>query len=942
MMEQLEIASLSRRVVGIGALILVGAWIIAAIVVRQERSIEIARAERHAASLASVLERHISGTMGQLESSLHSLRSNWESAQDVQKMNTLLRHHVSSKSDLYNLISIIDRSGNVVVTNQESFAPTYSGDRPFFLHHQNSSDVSMLIGGPILGRVTGKWYLPVSIRLQDSSGGFDGVILASVNPHYFSAIFRELELGQDGLIYLAGRDGVVYSGMGDSGELSLNASVPRDLADTVSDFVGIEKSVLDGVERILCRKIVLARGMFVSVGLSLSESLAQWRSRATVLLTLLFLLSASYVYILSRLSQAIVSRETARMELERFFTSALDLLCIADSQGRFRRVNSQWESTLGYTVHELEGRFFLDFVHPEDVPATLAAMDNLKEQRSVQGFVNRFRRKDGQYRHIEWRSSPQGELIYAAARDITDRKEVEAVLRQSSETLSLFIKHSPIYAFIKEVSPGQSRTLYVSDNYEDMIGIKSSEMIGKSMFELFPKDLAARIVDDDWKVVSAGQVLKVDEEFNGRRYSSIKFPIPQGDRILLAGFTMDMTEIMQNQEALRVAKEAAEAANRVKSEFLANMSHEIRTPLNGMIATLELLKTTVLDSDQEDLASTAINSCNRLARLLSDILDLSRIEAGKLRIQAAPMSLRGVFDQTRDLFAPIARKKGLDLDFQTDPAIPDTVLGDGARLQQVLINLVGNAIKFTDAGAVHVEAFMLPVRQGNSHLILFSVADTGIGISDESLRDLFKAFSQVTEGYMRSHQGAGLGLSICKRLVELMGGSICVVSEPGVGSSFWFSLPFDAAEQTMLSGSAEVGMSERPSLVGLAILLVEDDVISAFAAVRLMEKRGIRVRHAVHGAQALDALREGNFDLVLMDVQMPVMDGVTATRAIRNGEAGEAARNVPIVALTAYAMDGDISIFKAAGMDGYLPKPVGLEELEAVIGKWHFDSHKRA
>jgi PAS domain S-box-containing protein len=941
-MEQLEIASLSRRVVGIGALILVGAWIIAAIVVRQERSIEIARAERHAASLASVLERHISGTMGQLESSLHSLRSNWESAQDVQKMNTLLRHHVSSKSDLYNLISIIDGSGNVVVTNQESFSPTYSGDRPFFLHHQNFPDVSMLIGGPILGRVTGKWYLPVSIRLQDSSGGFAGVILASVNPYYFSGIFKELELGQDGLIYLAGRDGVVYSGMGDSGELSLNASVPRELADTVSDFVGIEKSVLDGVERILCRKIVPGRGMFVSVGLSLSESLAQWRSRATVLLTLLFLLSASYVYILTRLSQAIVSREAARMELERFFTSALDLLCIADSQGRFRRVNAQWESTLGYTVQELEGRSFLDFVHPEDLPATLAAIDNLKAQQSVQGFVNRYRRKDGQYRHVEWRSLPQGELVYAAARDITDQKEVEAVLRQSSETLSLFIKHSPIYAFIKEVSPGQSRTLYASDNYEDMIGIKSSDMIGKSMLELFPEDLAARMIDDDWKVVSAGQVLKVDEEFNGRCYSSIKFPIPQGDRILLAGFTMDMTEIMQNQEALRVAKEAAEAANRVKSEFLANMSHEIRTPLNGMIATLELLKTTVLDFEQEDLASTAINSCNRLARLLSDILDLSRIEAGKLRIQAAPLSLRGVFDQTWDLFAPIARKKGLDLDFQTDPAIPDTVLGDGARLQQVLINLVGNAIKFTDAGAVHVEAFMLPVRQGNSHLILFSVVDTGIGISDESLRDLFKAFSQVTEGYMRSHQGAGLGLSICKRLVELMGGSICVVSEPGVGSSFWFSLPFDAAEQTMLSGSAEGGMSERPSLVGLAILLVEDDVISAFAAVRLMEKRGIRVRHAVHGAQALDALREGNFDLVLMDVQMPVMDGVTATRAIRNGEAGEAARNVPIVALTAYAMDGDIAIFKAAGMDGYLPKPVGLEELETVIGKWHFDSHKRA
>ena len=934
MMEQLKKNSLSRRVVGVGALILIGAWVIAAFVVRQERSIEIARAERHAASLASVLERHISGTMGQLESSLHSLRSIWESGQDAAKMNVLLRHHVSSKPDLYNLISVIDAAGNVVVTNQASFDPTFSGDRPFFVHHQNSPGQSMLIGGPILGRVTGKWYLPVSVRLQDSSGGFAGVILASVNPYYFSAIFGELKLGPDALIYLAGRDGVVYSGIRGDGELSLDASVPGELAENVFNFLGIGKSVLDGVERILCRRMVPGREMFVSVGLNLSEALSQWRNRAAVFLTLLFLLSASYVFILIRLRQAIASRETARMELERFFTAALDLLCIADAKGRFRRVNAQWESTLGYSLRELEERSFQEFVHPDDLPATRAAMDNLKAQKSVEGFVNRYRRKDGQYRHIEWRSSLQGELIYAAARDITDRREVEAVLRQSSETLSLFIKHSPIYAFIKEVGPGQSRTLFASDNYEDMIGIRSSDMVGKTMFELFPADLAAKMTDDDWKVVSAGQVLRVDEEFNGRRYSSIKFPIPQGDRTLLAGYTMDMTELMQNQEALRVAKEAAEAANRVKSEFLANMSHEIRTPLNGMIATLELLKTTALDADQAGLADTAINSCNRLVRLLSDILDLSRIEAGKLRIQPAPLSLKDMFAQTRGLFAPIAREKGIDLRFQADQAIPDRIMGDGARLQQVLINFVGNALKFTHHGEVRVEAFMLPTRKDGQCLILFSVADTGIGISDESLPDLFKAFSQVSEGYTRSHQGAGLGLSICKRLVELMGGSICVVSESGAGSSFWFSLPFDAVGMGELSESREGGLSERPCLNGLAILLVEDDLVSAFAATRLLEKRGVRAVHVENGAQALEALQKSAFDLVLMDVQMPVMDGVAATRAIRNGAAGDAVRNVPVVALTAYAMDGDIAAFMEAGMDGYLPKPVRLEELEAGIAKW--------
>ena len=937
--------SLSTWVVGIGALVLCLVWVVALGAIYHERGVEIARVERHAASLASVLERHISGTLGQLESSLNSLRRHWESGLGAPEMIVLFKNHVSSQSDLYNLIAVIDASGRVGVTNLDDFAPTFSGDRPSFQYHQKADDQSMRIGGPLLGRVTGKWGLPVSVRINNNHGEFAGVLLASVNPYYFSSIFRELKLGRDSLVYLAGRDGAVYSGMRDGGELGLDVVIDRQLSEAVfvqDDFtLESNESLLDGVERIQCRILVPGRDLFVSVGISLSESLSQWRTRTAIILVLLSCLSVPYLALLVRLRQAIASREQAILELERFFTSALDLLCIADVHGRFVRTNVQWENTLGYSVQELEGRSFLDFVHPEDLPATLDILADLKSQSSVQSFVNRYRSKSGEYRHIEWRSTPQGALIYASARDITDRKAVETVLRQSNEKLSLFIKHSPIFAYIKAVSPHESRVLFASDNFEDMIGIKSSDMIGKTMFDIFPKDMAQSITDDDWAVVSVGKILRLDENFHGRHYTSIKFPIPQEDGILLAGYTIDVTERIRNDEALCEARDAAETANRAKSEFLANMSHEIRTPLNGMIATLELLKTTMLNSDQLGLTETTISSCNRLTRLLSDILDLSRIEAGKLLIQSAPMSLKDVFVQTNELFTPIAREEGVELHFQIDPAIPDKLLGDEARLQQVLTNLVGNAIKFTHDGKVVVDAYLLPARKDAQFLILFSVSDTGIGIADDHLPNLFKVFSQVSEGYTRSHQGAGLGLSICKRLVELMGGSICVASEPSVGTSFWFSLPFELADSILLANSTDTeGATARPSLAGFSILLVEDDLVSAYAAARLMEKRGIEVLHVVNGLQALEAIQDRNFDLVLMDVQMPVMDGVTATRVIRSGETGEAARNIPIIALTAYAMDKDIATFLEAGMNDYLPKPVRLEALEAGIVRWLFDNKK--
>jgi len=403
-------------------------------------------------------------------------------------------------------------------------------------------------------------------------------------------------------------------------------------------------------------------------------------------------------------------------------------------------------------------------------------------------------------------------------------------------------------------------------------------------------------------------------------------------RLVRIEIALDLSDRKQAEKEILRARDLAEAANCAKSEFLANMSHELRTPLNGIMGMLQLLQLTELTAIQEDYTDTAIHSCNRLVRLLTDILDLSRIEAGKLTIQNAPLAMAELLRQTSDLFSPIAREKELDLSFELDPDIPEHVLGDATRLQQVLSNMVGNAIKFTHSGSVTVEASLLPALQSGQCRVFFSVADTGIGIPDDKLDNLFRPFSQITEGYTRSYQGAGLGLSICKRLVAFMGGNISVVSEPGAGTTMFFSITFGAATpNTVTSSDRETIFA--PALDGLKVLMAEDDHFSGILAMKLLGAFGATVRHVQNGRQALDALGNEPFDLVLMDVQMPTMDGVEATMRIRQGEAGDDAKNTPIIAMTSYAMDGDREKFLQAGMNAYVAKPVDIKNLLTAISE---------
>ena len=515
----------------------------------------------------------------------------------------------------------------------------------------------------------------------------------------------------------------------------------------------------------------------------------------------------------------------------------------------------------------------------------------------------------------------------AIGREAAEREGANASL------LRQIVDAFPGPVIVKEAS---GRFVFVNEATARLYGRTAEELVGLDIdaSRLLPEHIAAA-KSADANVLAGGPPSVQKGEWKGAdgaihcflaRRARLDPVDDRGPRLLMVA--TDVTDLLAAQDAAEQARKRAVDASEAKSQFLAKMSHEIRTPLNGVLGMLSLAAETELTAEQRDFIEAAQSSGESLLGIISDILDLSKIESGRLTLEQVPVHVFGLLDEALRPLSSRARQKGLTFDLSVEPDVPRAILSDPVRLRQIVVNLVGNAVKFTAAGSVRVTVRLDPA---DAHKIRVRVADTGIGIPPEKQTLIFEAFAQADDSTTRTFGGTGLGLSICKELVALFGGALEVESQAGRGSAFEFALPFvsaapQAADETAAS-EPHIALATTP----IRVLLAEDNPVNQTIATKLLTKLGCSVTSVADGAAAVEKVLSERFDLVLMDVQMPILDGLEATRQIRAREATKGGERVHVVALTANAMEGDSQACKAAGMDGYLSKPIERVKLRSVL-----------
>jgi PAS domain S-box-containing protein len=507
---------------------------------------------------------------------------------------------------------------------------------------------------------------------------------------------------------------------------------------------------------------------------------------------------------------------------------------------------------------------------------------------------------------------------------------------EAEERYRIFMDNSPLIATIKD---DECRYVYINEPYARIFQRTMEEVRGQDAASFYSPEVAEEINQRDRDVLESGEPRQFEQvvfvaDGSERTWLTFRFPLPTvGSRQLVGMLALDITARKKAEEELKRAKEAAESAVLVKSHFLANISHEIRTPMNGIIGLTELALATQLDADQHETISMVKFSAESLLGIVNDVLDFSKLEAGKLELDPVDFDLRELLTDCAGLLQVLAKRKGLRLVLDLPPELPRRFVGDPMRLRQILLNLLSNAIKFTREGEVCLSA-LVRARQGAEVELQFTVADTGMGIPEEKQRVIFERFSQADASTTRQFGGTGLGLAISSRLVGMMNGRIWVESRVGEGSRFHFTAQMVEQAERRASFRREIAappLTEDAS-PGLKILIAEDNRINQIVVERFLKARGHLVTIVDNGRKALEILERDSFDLLITDVQMPEVDGYETAAAIRKREELTGKR-LPILGLTAHGFAHDRELCLAVGMDAYLSKPVRQEELHRVIAE---------
>ncbi|OKL41424.1 PAS domain S-box protein [Pontibacter flavimaris] len=627
------------------------------------------------------------------------------------------------------------------------------------------------------------------------------------------------------------------------------------------------------------------------------------------------------------------SRLKASEEQHRLLSeNSKDIVSLHNLDGSIIYVSKAVEEMLGYTQEEVLQRHPSEFIPPEDVAAVGAqVVQDAFEQKQNTTLQYRLIRRDGSKIWVEANIRPilneQGEPVklQSALHDITHRRESEVALRHSEKRYRDLINYSPAFICTHDLSGViQSVNPYLLN----MLGYTAEEMVGHSLLEFFPRQseegfiLYLQQFGTRSLVDGVLTILNKEKEVRYLYYKNYKVEEPNLAPYIIA-IAQDITDRMRTEQELLRAKEAAEESARVKENFMANMSHEIRTPMNGILGMATLLRKTELDEGQQNYLNIIRQSAENLLVIINDILDIAKIEAGKLELEEIPFNLSETVQHAFQTFIYKAEEKEIAYTLRAAQQSYPTVVGDPYRLNQVLLNLLSNAIKFTEEGGVTLSCQVLEEQQ-DQLTVEFAVTDTGIGIPPSKLDYIFEGFSQAYSSTTRKYGGTGLGLSICKTLIEMQHGHLWVESKENEGSTFRFilSFPISAVEQPELQ-------EEEPdfsSMGEIKVLLAEDNEINIFLAQAILESWSAQVEVARNGREAVEMATQRLYDVILMDIQMPEMSGIDATQEIRKlSEEQHAA--VPIIALTANALKGDAEKYLAAGMNDYISKPFEEDKL---------------